>query len=201
MRYLNKTTALPLVALLVASLAGCGKQVVKPTTKAPTSNINASSMVMPPSAAGVPPPSLESASARTPVIMICPDPSKVLENKGQSLWQDQGLSWSTGVTNWGIGDKLEFMEAFVAKAGGNLNCYYRWPNPNINQPGTWLWMSIQLNPSATEVAVPYGQHWVVNIKPTGLLCTSRLPKTCAFTLQVIDASAESEGTASVNVGS
>jgi hypothetical protein len=186
MHYLNKSVLLPVAALLAISLAGCGKQAVKSeasVAKAPVSSLSPS--VSSP-ASGMQPPS--AVSVPVPAFAVCPDPNMVTQNKDQGVWQYQGQYWSLGTTNWGVGDKMEFMEAFITPQGG-LDCYYRWPNSNLNQPGSWLWMSVQLNPLATEVVVPYGQHWQNSTKPQGMLCQSRLTQTCAYTIKNVTPSA------------
>jgi hypothetical protein len=117
-----------------------------------------------------------------PDYYVCPDPKIVASNENKTLWSDQDLIWSIDETRWGMGSSLNFMQALIQDRDNSLFCYYKWPNPNINQPGTWLWMTIRLNPNANQVIHAYGDHWVSmkEQNQTGLLCESALPQTCAF---------------------
>lgn len=117
-----------------------------------------------------------------PDYYLCPDAQAVMANTTHSIWFNQGLAWSIDQTQWGIGTPLSFMQATIVNQNNSLNCFYRWPNPNPNQPGTSLWMSILLNPEADQVIKPYGQHWHSNDPHKTLSCQSALPQTCAFKL-------------------
>lgn len=112
-----------------------------------------------------------------PIRHYCPSPP--FANQSSPFVEDK-LSWHVESHIWKAPLEISFMQALI-KDDNALVCYYRWPNPQ--ETGTYLWLTVELSPTADQIIKPAGLKWKKERQDdTNLsLCTSGI-QSCPFSL-------------------